>query len=60
MNQLDQQKEAVKAMESSPCQCIVYHPKPGTDEWQRLCEDWLAHKYSAQLAAQLFGDCPNQ
>lgn len=41
--QAEEQQEIVSRMAQSPCQCMVYHPKLGTEiyaEWFKEWQDW--------------------
>jgi hypothetical protein len=61
INQLAEQTRAVDELSTSPCQCLVYHPKGASKEWERVYQDWTrTGKISMQLTAQLFGHCPSQ
>ena len=38
--QIEKQKEAVARMKQSPCQCLEYHPKVGTDIYNQYLKEW--------------------
>lgn len=48
--EVKKQQEAVTRNEESPCQCLVYHPKVGSQDYNALLEDWLTwRKLSLKL-----------
>jgi hypothetical protein len=60
-DQIAEQTKAVEELSTSPCQCIVYHPKASSDEWNRVYKDWEdTGRTSMQMLVQLFERCPNQ
>ena len=57
--QIKAQEVAVQEMETSPCQCLIYHPIGS--EWVRLYKEWIKQgKNHGLLLLQLFGNCPNK
>jgi len=56
--QIQAQLEAVKRMETSSCNCIVYHPSG--EEWTRIYKEWLSNKSSMDMVEQLFGKCKGE
>ena len=37
---IERQQEAVQRMKQSPCQCLTYHPKVGTDIYKEYLKEW--------------------
>jgi len=66
--QLDKQKDSARRMNQSPCQCLVYHPTPGTEDFEYLHKEWMGNgsvsksqrEYRNTLLAQLIANCPYQ
>ena len=67
--QLDKQKDSVKRMNQSPCQCLVYHPAPNTVDFENLYKEWVGNgsaistserQNRSALLAQLIANCPYQ
>jgi hypothetical protein len=57
--QIKAQKVAVQEMETSSCQCLIYHPIGS--EWVRFYKEWIKQgKNVGLLLIQLFGNCPNK
>jgi hypothetical protein len=68
-SQLEKQKDSVRRMSQSPCQCLVYHPAPNTEDFENLYKEWSAdgskvlmgmRESRNALLAQLIADCPYQ
>ena len=68
-SQLEKQKDSVRRMSQSPCQCLVYHPAPNTEDFENLYKEWSADGSKAlrgmresrnALLAQLIANCPYQ
>jgi hypothetical protein len=68
-SQLEKQKDSAKRMSQSPCQCLVYHPAPNTEDFENLYKEWSAdgskvlmgmRESRNALLAQLIADCPYQ
>lgn len=38
--EIEKQQETVARMEQSPCQCLIYHVKPGTERYSELLKEW--------------------
>jgi hypothetical protein len=38
--QVEKQQETVARMKQSPCQCLEYHPKLGTEIYAELLKEW--------------------
>ena len=38
--QIQKQRETVERMKQSPCQCLEYHPKAGTDIYNEYLKEW--------------------
>jgi hypothetical protein len=53
------QKEAVAQMEKSDCRCIIYHPAPGSDDWNRVKAEFEKTR-NVMFLAQLINTCPRQ
>lgn len=67
--QLDKQRDSVRRMNQSPCQCLVYHPAPNTEDFENLYNEWIGNgsKISSNsresrnaLLSQLIASCPYQ
>ena len=67
--QLEKQQDTVRRMNQSPCQCLVYHPAPNTEDFENLYKEWIGNgsKISSNsresrnaLLAQLIASCPYQ
>jgi len=67
--QLDKQRDTVRRMNESPCQCLVYHPAPNTVDFENLYKEWIGNdtpisksqrQNRSALLAQLIANCPYQ
>jgi hypothetical protein len=38
--EIEKQKDAVARMAQSPCRCLAYHPKAGTDIYNEYLKEW--------------------
>jgi hypothetical protein len=68
-SQLKEQKDSVRRMSQSPCQCLVYHPAPNTEDFENLYKEWIGdgskllmgmRESRTALLAQLIANCPYQ
>jgi hypothetical protein len=68
-SQLKKQKDSVRRMSQSPCQCLVYHPAPNTEDFENLYKEWIGNgsrlsmglrQSRNYLLAQLIANCPYQ
>ena len=68
-SELERQKDSVRRMNQSPCECLIYHPAPNTEDFENLYKEWMGNgsKLSMELResrsalfAQLIADCPYQ
>ena len=68
-SQLEKKKESVRRMNQSPCQCLVYHPAPNTEDFENLYKEWVGNgsaiskserQNRSALLAQLIANCPYQ
>lgn len=68
-SQLEKQKDSARRMNQSPCECLIYHPAPNTEDFENLYKEWMGNgsKLSMELResrsalfAQLIADCPYQ
>ena len=68
-SQLEKQKDSARRMSQSPCQCLVYHPAPNTEDFENLYKEWIGdgaklsmglRESRNALLAQLIANCPFQ
>ena len=68
-SQLEKQKDSARRMSQSPCQCLVYHPAPNTEDFENLYKEWIGdgskllmgmRESRNVLLAQLIANCPYQ
>ena len=68
-SQLEKQKDSVRRISQSPCQCLVYHPAPNTEDFENLYKEWIGdgskllmgmRESRTALLAQLIANCPYQ
>ena len=68
-SQLVKQKDSARRMRHSPCQCLVYHPAPNTEDFENLYKEWSAdgskvlmgmRESRNALLAQLIANCSYQ
>lgn len=38
----ERQEDTVRRMKQSPCQCMIYHPKFGTEIYNELFDEYMA------------------
>ena len=67
--QLDAHRDSARRINQSPCQCLVYHPAPNTEDFEILYKQWSGNGSQISmgmresrnaLLAQLLANCPNQ
>ena len=46
VTQLEKQQDAVRRMKQSPCQCLEYHPKKGTEIYNEMMNEYKAWRNS--------------
>lgn len=46
ITQIERQQNAVRRMKQSPCQCLEYHPKIGTEIYKELLDEYLQWRQS--------------
>lgn len=52
-------REAARQMEKSKCRCLIYHPAPGSDDWNRVKAEFEKTR-NVMFLAQLLNTCPRQ